>query len=374
MDFVVGYALQNASEPYLQVPKTRSRGVYRSEIMLWRWLFGFSCHTKKIVHIISLEDRSVIIGKFSISPWNIVVKFFRLLSYIWFIPFGFYLGPIKTSGKIPHPLKPRNYRDITLNKMMFPDNISRAVIADKVAARGWVAERIGKKYLTPVYDICDTPEQLQLTDYPLPCVIKSNHASGQYHFVYSEKDFGGLKEKIRQWLSKEYNPKLEWVYRDIDRKIIVEEMLGDPRKGLTWDIKLFCFFGEPVLIRNTFGLTGDRQTSYVSPEWETLDVNDKKKPTVKAPDKPEMLEEILEVTNILASDFDFIRVDLLVHNGQLYFGELTNFPAAGCELFKPHVFDEYLVKEYNRLRREKIAEQRVEYRDLAEQLCLEQTR
>lgn len=121
------------------------------------------------------------------------VLFYKFLALFWFVPFGFMYKPLRKTKVLPHPLAPRNLRDLILNKMMFPDNILRSVVADKIAVRGWIEEKAGAKYLIPLYDICETAQDLQPQNYQLPCVVKSNHASGQVRLVDKLSDFEGLE-------------------------------------------------------------------------------------------------------------------------------------------------------------------------------------
>lgn len=308
------------------------------------------------------------IGKFRFGPEVIAMRFFRLLSRIWFIPFGFYVQPILVSRKIPHPLRPRNYRDLTLNKMMFPDNVARAVIADKIAARGWVAKRIGKEHLIPIYDICDTADKLRLHDYPLPFVVKSSHASGQFRFVTSKDDFEGLNEEAEVWLSSEYNTVHEWVYRGIKPRIIVEKMVTDPQTDLIWDLKFFCFHGKAVLLENIVDRLDKQQKSFVTPDWQVVNASFEPMESSPIPDKPPNLGEAIRLAEILADEFDMIRVDFLLSGDRILFGELTNFSVGGTRVFRPASYDEFMLEEYKRLGREKVAAERNDCRDLAKAL------
>ncbi len=296
---------------------------------------------------------------------------YRILSLFWFIPFGFYRDPLRNSGLTPHPLVPRNLRDLTLNKMMFPDNLSRAVVADKIAARGWVEERIGPNYLVPLYDICDSADQLRIHDYPLPCVIKSSHASGHVHFVNHIEDYEGIKERTQRWLSKGFRLRREWCYRDIEPRLLVEKMLLDAEGEISPDIKITCFFGEPVVMLLTRDRHEDRRTYLFSPDWKILGVWPEILSRDPAPRKPIELEQMLSVVRQLSAEFDFIRVDLYICDEKIYFSELTNFDAAGNFIFIPHKFDAYLLDRYKRLRKEKIADQRTHYASKARASVIE---
>ena len=51
---------------------------------------------------------------------------------------------------------------------------------------------------------------------------------------------------------------------------------------------------------------------------------------------------MLELASKLASNIPFVRVDFYEINGQIYFGELTFFPASGMSKFSPEIWDEKL--------------------------------
>ena len=301
--------------------------------------------------------------KLRIGPRVLVYRFYNLLSCIWFIPFGFYKGPIFATGIVPHPLKPRTFRDLIMNKMIIPDNIFRAVVADKIAARGWVAERIGREILVPLYDICETAKQVCQNEYPYPYVVKTSHASGQCFFVRNNTERAQMHKTIVKWHEHEHNPKTEWAYRGIKRKFLVEKMLIDDQQTETIDIKLFCFFGEPVLIYRIVDRAEVTKKVFLTTEWQHIDLQYNIITEKKAPPKPENLSEILQMGARLAQGFDFIRVDLLIFRGKIFFSELTNFPEAGQQLFQPHDYDKFLLETYHRIRREKIKEARDDFHD-----------
>ena len=56
-------------------------------------------------------------------------------------------------------------------------------------------------------------------------------------------------------------------------------------------------------------------------------------------DRPEGLDEMIKIANILASDFPFVRVDLYWVNLKVIFGELTFYPWTGYVSFNPDSFD-----------------------------------
>lgn len=302
-------------------------------------------------------------GNYSFSLSNLKRRFFRLLAKKWFTPFGFYEAPLRASPKIPHPLNPQDFRDFVLQKMMFQENFHRAVVADKVAARGWVTDRVGPDYLIPLYDICDKPEDLKIGEYPLPCVIKSNHASGQVRFIKTPEDYDGIIETAKEWLSKPYKPKLEWVYRDITPKLIVEKMLADEDGNPVSDVKIYAFFGEPEMIGYIQKRSDVFKVQYYDPDWRVLETQWENQAGFPLVEKPEELGKIKYLVKKLTGEFDFIRLDLYIHQGRVYFGELTSFPLASAR--SVHSRDQELFSNFNQKRAARIAGDREKFEELA---------
>ena len=52
-------------------------------------------------------------------------------------------------------------------------------------------------------------------------------------------------------------------------------------------------------------------------------------------EKPVFFEEIKELAERLCRDQIFVRVDFMLFNSDIYFGELTKFPAAGMVRWEP---------------------------------------
>ena len=58
--------------------------------------------------------------------------------------------------------------------------------------------------------------------------------------------------------------------------------------------------------------------------------------------RPAELDKMLELAEALSKDVPFLRSDFYTIGGNVYFGELTFFPASGFEGFKPESFDKTL--------------------------------
>ena len=55
--------------------------------------------------------------------------------------------------------------------------------------------------------------------------------------------------------------------------------------------------------------------------------------------KPDKLDDMLDICGKLSQDFPFVRVDLYLAEGRIYFGELTFTPANGMKPFTPVQYD-----------------------------------
>ena len=59
----------------------------------------------------------------------------------------------------------------------------------------------------------------------------------------------------------------------------------------------------------------------------------------KTIEKPKKLEEMINISETLAKDIPFVRVDLYEVDKKVFFGELTFYPSSGFEGFTPSEYD-----------------------------------
>ena len=74
--------------------------------------------------------------------------------------------------------------------------------------------------------------------------------------------------------------------------------------------------------------------------WNRLDIVEKGYPNRdRALRQPKQLGKMLELARALSRDFPFVRVDLYLVGGKIYFGELTFTPANGIITYEPVATD-----------------------------------
>ncbi len=208
-------------------------------------------------------------------------------------------------------------------------------LSDKYAVREWVREQIGEKYLIPIYGVWEKGEDIHFEKLPNRFVLKANHGSGMNLIVKNKDQLNEKKTRklVGQWMITP--PDLsgfEQQYAEIPRKILAEEYI-EQEDGNLLDYKIHCFGGQPKIIQ----VIGNRdlkdhqaKEAYFDTRWNRIQemYNDYAQYDIP-PEKPENLAEMLRAAEVLSQDFDYVRVDLYLVQGQIKFGEMTFTPAAG---------------------------------------------
>ena len=105
---------------------------------------------------------------------------------------------------------------------------------------------------------------------------------------------------------------------------------------------MYSFHGEPkltVVCSDRFSKTGTRMNFY-NIDWEPMGIHFGHYPPLPTEfPKPATYEEMKRLTAELSKDCPFLRVDFYEIKGRLYIGELTFFPGAGLEKFRPMTKD-----------------------------------
>lgn len=174
--------------------------------------------------------------------------------------------------------------------------------------------------------------------FPEKLVIKCNHGCG-YNILITDKsseDLEQIIETLNGWMAEDYwKVYCEPQYKDVPKRIIVEEYLGDDIQTF----KFYCFNGVPrIAYVSSNGENGEKDLylDYFDMEWNHLPITlgDHLHSKVPAP-KPDNLDEMLRLSKELSADFPFVRVDLYNVDGQIFFSELTFIPTGGAMKLKP---------------------------------------
>ena len=253
--------------------------------------------------------------------------------------------------------------------------------ADKYELRNYVSKAIGESYLPTLYASGTDLGRVSWETLPSDFVFKVNHGSGGVVIVRKESksqqvlpqdlskvswtSFEITPDRLihehlvalgEHWLAMDYfyfsgcNRMPEWAYKDMPRKFLIEEVLLEDPRTLATDYKFHMFNGQcefiNVIRRNVFNPNTEEietTSDIFSSDWERLnfELNGLKSSGYQLP-KPNMLEEMISVSEKLAGGIDYLRVDLYSpENNRVLVGELTNYPMAGQMMFEPAYLNLY---------------------------------
>lgn len=223
-------------------------------------------------------------------------------------------------------------------------NGDQALIArctDKIAVREYVTEKGLGSILIP---LCGgpwvNPEEIDINVLPTQFVLKATHGC-EMNYICQDKaqlDVEEMMSNARKWLNSEYSRAcVEPHYKLIPHQLFAEEYVGGKRD--TIDYKIHCINGVPKFILTCSNRGKSLKLNLYDTEWQSISgLQGPMKNDIEIP-SPNCLKRMIKISEELASEFDFVRVDLYEKDGKVYFGELTFTPAVGI---LPYFTDDFI--------------------------------
>ena len=237
---------------------------------------------------------------------------------------------------IEHP-KTLNDKILWLKFNTYWENPTIKQCADKLRVRDYLTEHGFGDLLNELIGVYYNVDDIDWDSLPDQFALKLNVGCA-CNIIVSDKsklDIEAAKAKMRKWLKSNYW--LGWSemqYKDVKPCILVERYLGSPDGTLPEDYKFYCLNGEAKYVM----VCVDREIGkhaafyYFDREWNMMPYSEDyfKDPNRVIP-KPAHIEEAFEAAEKLSGEFPFVRTDLYIVNGKVYFGELTFTPSAGLD-------------------------------------------
>ena len=230
---------------------------------------------------------------------------------------------------------PKSFNEKLQWLKLYNKNPLLRIMADKYAVKKYVGDMIGWDKVIPTLGVWGSYEEIDFDLLPDKFVLKCTHDSGTAEIIKSKAQINHeeLQKKFREALACDYYLLgREWCYKDIPRRIIAEPLMGEELK----DYKVHVFGGKPKLIQVDMGRFSVHKRNIYTPQWEFLDLS------ILYPvapelieDKPAVLDEMLAIAAKLAGDLVYVRVDMYLVEGRIYFGEMTFYHGSGYEPFNP---------------------------------------
>lgn len=222
-------------------------------------------------------------------------------------------------------------------------------LVDKYEVGRYVEETIGKEYVIPFLGLWEDVEEIEFDKLPEQFVLKCTHDSGSIAICKDRNNFDvdNAKRILNKGLHRNYYiGKREWAYKDVAPRIIAEPFIPSLGKPESVEYKLTVYNGKVKFVTICTGIAHDsleaRTNDHFTPGWERLPFYAYYKPSNRDIPKPAFMDEMVRLTEKLAEGLPQVRVDWFVHEGKMYFGEMTFYTWAGYLKFVPEEWDEKL--------------------------------
>ncbi|WP_411894637.1 ATP-grasp fold amidoligase family protein [Winogradskyella sp. A2] len=220
-------------------------------------------------------------------------------------------------------------------------------LVDKYAVREYVKEKIGDEYLNKIYGVYNKPKDVPFDELPNKFIIKATHTSSHNLIVTDKNNLNksNALKSFKKWLGKNqyYRIGQEWAYKNVPPRLIVEKFLKDKEERSLIDYKFYCFKGTAKFLEVHMDRADNHKRAFYDFELNLLPFRyvSLEKSISKKVEKPSNMDEMIKISEILAGDFPFVRVDLYSIEGKTIFGEMTFYPSDGRK--------DYIPEEYNKI-------------------------
>ncbi len=284
-------------------------------------------------------------NRYKSLAWYFFCKYFlKFLSDRIFVKVALFIHSLRFNFKYKLDLKnPKLFHEkITFLKLFFrkPEHL---ILADKSKVRAFVEDKIGKSFLVNSIGEYDDPNKINFELLPNQFVIKTTHGSGWNIIVRDKKkiDIGRIKSTLNTWLKMDpYYLSREWHYSK-EPKLIIENYIGESIN----DYKLYCFEGKVRFIQVDSDRFSEHKRCFFDKKWNIQEFNILYGKPEKKVKKPKMLNKMIELSEKLAEDIFFCRVDMYFYDDKIFFGEITFHPEGGNCVISPPSMD-YRLSDY----------------------------
>ncbi len=243
----------------------------------------------------------------------------------------------RSLGYRPDLRHPRTYNEKLAWRILHDDNPLIPLTTDKIAVRDHVAARLGPDVLIPLIGTYERVEDIDWDALPSSFVLKAAHGCAM-NLLVPDKSAVDRDEVLRtaaEWLATDYyRQSRERAYRSIPRRLLIEDFLVGADGETPADYKFLVFHGRTALIRVHLGRFGEHRVNFYDAEMRHVPIRQ------MVPDAPEValptaVREMIPLAETLAADFDYARIDLYLHEGRPYFGEITHHDGNAHAPFRP---------------------------------------
>ncbi|WP_265694461.1 ATP-grasp fold amidoligase family protein [Providencia rustigianii] len=254
---------------------------------------------------------------------------------------------MKKLGYHPNFDVPKSFNEKINFRMIHDKNPLYSQLADKLAVREYVSQKIGSEHIVPILASYNHVNEIKIEQLPSRFVLKCTHDSGSSIICTDKSQFNlqEAKQKLSFHLMKNlYYITRERHYKNIPVRIICEEYIDifeqKNRKLIPETCRIHCFSGKPMYAEIDYtDESGIEFINIYDTDWQLQPVNFGYPNMLEPVAEPSQFKEMLRLAQILVTPFDYCRADFLLAENKIYFSELTFAPNAGRTVISPLSWD-----------------------------------
>lgn len=275
--------------------------------------------------------------------WNIIKHMLRCLPDSAYISLKYFYH----FKKLPNLRNPKTFNEKLQWLKLHDRKEIYTDMVDKYEAKRYIAKRLGEEYIVPTYGVWDKFDDINFDELPEQFVLKCTHDCGGLVICKdkSKLDLEAARLKINKCLKHNYFWECrEWPYKNVKPRIMAEEYIensDEKYKDKSLIVyKVFCFDGVPQIIQVILNdKQSDETIDYFDANWELLKLKQNFPNSEERIEKPDCLNEMLDLSSKLSKNVPFLRVDWYIVAGNLLFSEFTFYSDAGVAKFEPEEWD-----------------------------------
>jgi len=247
-------------------------------------------------------------------------------------------------GRLPALLRPRRFSEKMQWRKLFDLDPRFAILSDKLAARDYVADRVGPGRQAALLWSGDNPAAIPFASLAPPYVLKSSHASAHVLLVHDRAslDEAAARARAAGWLAHRFGDQLhEPGYIPVPPRLLVEAMLLAADGAQPTEYRIFCFDGEPHVIQMTTATRSGPAgiVGFFTPDWAVVPIVLATTERPPPPPRPARMDAALDLARRLSAGFSHARVDLFDAADGLFVGEITLYAWSGLGRFRDDAQD-----------------------------------
>ena len=271
---------------------------------------------------------------------NVIINALRILPDDVYLKIRY---RVRMKKKLPLN-NPETYNQKLQWLKLYDRNPVYSTMVDKYDAKKYIADIVGEEHIIPTINVWDKFEDIDFDTLPDQFVLKTTHDSGGVVICKDKNklDKVAARKKLSRALKhKFYYNSREWPYKNVKPRIIAEEYLSALGEDGLVEYKIFCFNGVAKIVlvcKGTAHAVG-RTNDFMDRDFNRIPVKSLNPISETEPERPEQLDDIIEIAEKLSAGIPQLRVDTYIANGKIYVGELTLFHNGGMSRFEPEEWD-----------------------------------